>query len=77
MLSTFKALQEQTPSQQLQQDIDRLEKDIELYSQEKLCYEAQILRVLDLFSLHLTSWKLFLNIKSLCLVLFSCEVTGV
>jgi hypothetical protein len=25
----------------------------------------------------LTSWKLVLNIKSLCLVLFSCEVTRV
>ncbi|CAA0820271.1 Probable ubiquitin conjugation factor E4 [Striga hermonthica] len=28
----------------VQQDITRLEKEIELYSQEKLCYEAQILR---------------------------------
>ncbi|CAK9186044.1 unnamed protein product [Ilex paraguariensis] len=42
-LSTFKARQEQTPSQQLERDIARLEKEIEIYSQEKLCYEAQIL----------------------------------
>ncbi|KAF2299389.1 hypothetical protein GH714_031802 [Hevea brasiliensis] len=43
-LSTLKAMQEQSPSPQLQLDIARLEKDLELYSQEKLCYEAQILR---------------------------------
>ncbi|CAA3017415.1 probable ubiquitin conjugation factor E4 [Olea europaea subsp. europaea] len=43
-LSTFKAMVGQTPSPQLQQDISHLEKEIELYSQEKLCYEAQILR---------------------------------
>lgn len=44
-LSTFKAMVGQAPSPQLQQDISRLEKEVELYSQEKLCYEAQILRV--------------------------------
>ncbi|KAL3525885.1 hypothetical protein ACH5RR_014257 [Cinchona calisaya] len=44
MLFTMKAMQGQASSPQLQQDISRLEKDIELYSQEKLCYEAQILR---------------------------------
>ncbi|KAF8399550.1 hypothetical protein HHK36_015417 [Tetracentron sinense] len=43
-LSTFKAMQGQAPSPQLELDIARLEKEIELYSQEKLCYEAQILR---------------------------------
>ncbi|CAA0828388.1 Probable ubiquitin conjugation factor E4 [Striga hermonthica] len=43
-LSSFKAMHEQSPSPQLQQDISRLEKEIELYSQEKLCFEAQILR---------------------------------
>ncbi|EYU44160.1 hypothetical protein ABFS82_08G027800 [Erythranthe guttata] len=43
-LSSFQAMQRQAPSPQLQQDITRLEKEIELYSQEKLCYEAQILR---------------------------------
>ncbi|GER45816.1 U-box domain-containing protein [Striga asiatica] len=43
-LASFKAMHEQSPSPQLQQDISGLEKEIELYSQEKLCYEAQILR---------------------------------
>lgn len=43
-LSTLKAMQEQAPSSQMKMEIDRLEKQIELYSQEKLCYEAQILR---------------------------------
>ncbi|KAK8586823.1 hypothetical protein V6N13_085843 [Hibiscus sabdariffa] len=43
-LSTLKAMQGQTPSAQLELEISRLEKEIELYSQEKLCYEAQILR---------------------------------
>jgi ubiquitin conjugation factor E4 B len=37
-------MQGQSPSQ-LELDITRLEKELELYSQEKLCYEAQILRV--------------------------------
>lgn len=43
-LSTMKAMLLQAPSPQLQQDIARMEKEIELYSQEKYCYEAQILR---------------------------------
>ncbi|KAL8172346.1 hypothetical protein V2J09_024150 [Rumex salicifolius] len=43
-LASFKAMLEQTPSRQLELDISRLEKEIEVYSQEKLCYEAQILR---------------------------------
>ncbi|CAK9162965.1 unnamed protein product [Ilex paraguariensis] len=43
-LRTFKAMQEQSPSSQLERDIARLEKEIEIYSQEKLCSEAQILR---------------------------------
>lgn len=38
-------MQGQSPSPQLELDISRLEKELELYSQEKLCYEAQILRV--------------------------------
>lgn len=38
-------MQGQGPAPQLEMDIARLEKEIELYSQEKLCYEAQILRV--------------------------------
>ncbi|KAF5748953.1 ubiquitin conjugation factor E4 [Tripterygium wilfordii] len=43
-LSTLKAMQGQAPSPQLDLDIARLEKELEMYSQEKLCYEAQILR---------------------------------
>ncbi|XP_021721463.1 probable ubiquitin conjugation factor E4 [Chenopodium quinoa] len=47
-LATLKAMQEQAPTPQLKQDIDRLEKEIESYTREKLCYEAQILRDGDL-----------------------------
>lgn len=43
-LSTLKDMQGQNPTRALERDISRLEKEIELYSQEKLCYEAQILR---------------------------------
>ncbi|XVF14348.1 hypothetical protein REPUB_Repub09cG0051300 [Reevesia pubescens] len=43
-LASLKAMQGQAPSPQLELDISRLEKEIELYSQEKFCYEAQILR---------------------------------
>ncbi|KDO72689.1 hypothetical protein CISIN_1g001583mg [Citrus sinensis] len=43
-LATLKATQGQTPSSQLNLEITRIEKEIELSSQEKLCYEAQILR---------------------------------
>ncbi|KAE8694471.1 putative ubiquitin conjugation factor E4 [Hibiscus syriacus] len=43
-LATLKDMQGQTPSPQLELEISRLEKEIELYSQEKFCYEAQILR---------------------------------
>ncbi|XP_071709994.1 probable ubiquitin conjugation factor E4 isoform X1 [Rutidosis leptorrhynchoides] len=43
-LSTLKTMQEQAPSPRLAQDIARLEKEIDSFTQEKLCYEAQILR---------------------------------
>ncbi|XP_024033127.1 probable ubiquitin conjugation factor E4 [Morus notabilis] len=43
-LTTLKAMQQQTPSPPMQLEITGLEKEIELLSQEKLCYEAQILR---------------------------------
>ncbi|XVF16700.1 hypothetical protein REPUB_Repub10bG0054900 [Reevesia pubescens] len=43
-LATLKSMQGQAPSPQLELDISRVEKEIELYSQEKFCYEAQILR---------------------------------
>lgn len=46
-LATLNAMQGQTPPQ-LNDDISRLKNDIETYSQEKLCYEAQILRDGDL-----------------------------
>lgn len=51
-LSTLKGMQGHSPSPQLELDISRLEKELELYSQEKLCYEAQILRVPSLWNLH-------------------------
>ncbi|XP_027359137.1 probable ubiquitin conjugation factor E4 isoform X2 [Abrus precatorius] len=51
--STLKAMQEQSPSPQVELDINRLEKEMELYSQEKLCYEAQILRVVGGFKMPL------------------------
>ncbi|KAM5581292.1 putative ubiquitin conjugation factor E4 [Rosa sericea] len=40
---TLKALKRQAPSPQLKIDIARLEKELELYKQEKRCHEAQIL----------------------------------
>nr|XP_043615254.1 probable ubiquitin conjugation factor E4 [Erigeron canadensis] len=43
-LATLKTMQEQAPSPRLAQDIARVEKEIESSTQEKLCYEAQILR---------------------------------
>ncbi|KAL5805653.1 hypothetical protein ACOSQ4_028386 [Xanthoceras sorbifolium] len=57
-LATLKAMQEQTPSSQLELDISRLEKEIETYSQEKLCYEAQILRDGDLIQHALSFYRL-------------------
>jgi hypothetical protein len=41
-------MQKRTPTPALELDISRLEKEIEMYSQEKYCYEAQILRVFHL-----------------------------
>ncbi|KAF6171741.1 hypothetical protein GIB67_007262 [Kingdonia uniflora] len=43
-MSMYRTMQAQSPSPQLELDIARLEKEIESHSQEKLCYEAQILR---------------------------------
>ncbi|KAK1573086.1 hypothetical protein Q3G72_008580 [Acer saccharum] len=57
-LATLKAMQGQTPSSQLELDISRLEKEIETYSQEKLCYEAQILRDGDLIQHALSFYRL-------------------
>ncbi|GKA46025.1 probable ubiquitin conjugation factor E4 [Tanacetum coccineum] len=43
-LATLKTMQEQSPSTRVQQEIARVEKEIDTLTQEKLCYEAQILR---------------------------------
>ncbi|KAK8644354.1 hypothetical protein V6N13_123663 [Hibiscus sabdariffa] len=57
-LDTLKAMQGQTPSPQLELEISRLEKEIELYSQEKFCYEAQILRDVVLIQRALSFYRL-------------------
>ncbi|GMH15690.1 hypothetical protein Nepgr_017531 [Nepenthes gracilis] len=57
-LSTLKVMQQQAPSRQLELDIARLEYEIELYSQEKLCYEAQILRDGTFIELALSFYRL-------------------
>ncbi|KAK6913309.1 Ubiquitin conjugation factor E4, core [Dillenia turbinata] len=57
-LSTFKAMQGHAPSPQLELDIARLEKEIELYTQEKYCYEAQILRDGTLLQCALSFYRL-------------------
>ncbi|XP_022144478.1 probable ubiquitin conjugation factor E4 [Momordica charantia] len=57
-LSTLKAMQGQGSAPQFDVDIARLEKEIELYSQEKLCYEAQILRDGSLIQQALTFYRL-------------------
>ncbi|MBA0557325.1 hypothetical protein Golob_014400 [Gossypium lobatum] len=64
-LATLKAMQGQAPSPQLELDISRLEKEIELYSQEKFCYEAQILRV------HLFSSSLSISALNVAPILYS------
>lgn len=43
-LSSLRTMQETAPTSRREQSITLLEKEIELASQEKLCYEAQILR---------------------------------
>ncbi|KAM0006921.1 putative U box domain, Zinc finger, RING/FYVE/PHD-type, ubiquitin conjugation factor E4, core [Helianthus debilis subsp. tardiflorus] len=57
-LATLKTMQEQTPLPRLAQDIARLEKEIESFTQEKLCYEAQILRDGDLLQQALSFYQL-------------------
>ncbi|XP_023530220.1 probable ubiquitin conjugation factor E4 [Cucurbita pepo subsp. pepo] len=57
-LATLKAMQGQGPAPQLEMDVARLEKEIELYSQEKLCFEAQILRDGSLIQQALTFYRL-------------------
>ncbi|KAF6135192.1 hypothetical protein GIB67_035263 [Kingdonia uniflora] len=43
-MSMYRDMKAQSPSPQLELDIASLEKEIESHSQEKFCYEAQILR---------------------------------
>ncbi|KAK1432899.1 hypothetical protein QVD17_09802 [Tagetes erecta] len=57
-LATLKTMQEQTPLPRLAQDIARLEKEIESFTQEKLCYEAQILRDGELLQQALSFYQL-------------------
>ncbi|TMW97042.1 hypothetical protein EJD97_006331 [Solanum chilense] len=57
-LSTMKTMLEQAPSSQLQQEITHLEKDLESYSQEEICYEAQILRDVGLIQRALSFYRL-------------------
>ncbi|KAG4914643.1 hypothetical protein JHK87_052200 [Glycine soja] len=59
-LATLKAMQERTPTPQAELDINRLEKEMELYSQEKLCYEAQILRDNTLIQNALSLYRLMI-----------------
>ncbi|CAK8533454.1 unnamed protein product [Lathyrus sativus] len=59
-LSTLKNMQGQSSSPQLELDITRLEKELELYSQEKLCYEAQILRDNTLIQNALSFYRLMI-----------------
>ncbi|KAL5723047.1 RING-type E3 ubiquitin transferase [Ranunculus cassubicifolius] len=83
-LSNYKEMQSQVPSPQLELDIARLEKEIEVYSQEKLCYEAQLLRdstvlrrALDFYRL-MVVWLVDLvggfkmPLPSSCPMLFAC-----
>lgn len=59
-LSTLKAMQGQSLTPQLESDITRLEKELELYSQEKFCYEAQILRDNTLIQNALSFYRLMI-----------------
>ncbi|CAN1143891.1 Probable ubiquitin conjugation factor E4 [Linum perenne] len=57
-LSRLKTMEEQTPSPQMQLEINLLEKELELCSQEKLCYEAQLLRDPTLIQKGLSFYRL-------------------
>ncbi|CDY26421.1 BnaC09g42470D [Brassica napus] len=57
-LATLKAMRDQAPSPQLELDITRMEKELELYSQEKLCHEAQILRDGDFIQRAISFYRL-------------------
>ncbi|KAG0460236.1 hypothetical protein HPP92_023364 [Vanilla planifolia] len=57
-LSTFNAMRSQGATPQLENDIRRLEKAVEMLSQEKFCYEAQILRDGELLQRALSYYRL-------------------
>ncbi|KAJ0973827.1 hypothetical protein J5N97_015792 [Dioscorea zingiberensis] len=57
-LSNLKAMRDQGGTPQLEEDIKRLENEIEMYSQEKFCYEAQVLRDGDLLQRALSFYRL-------------------
>ncbi|KAJ6802526.1 putative ubiquitin conjugation factor E4 [Iris pallida] len=57
-LSSFKAMRDQGASPQLEEDIKRMEKAVELLSQQKFCYEAQILRDAALLQRALSFYRL-------------------
>lgn len=83
-LSSYKEMQGQAPSAQLELDIARLEKEIEMYSQEKLCYEAQLLRDGGLLQQALSFYRLMvvwlvglvggykMPLPSICPMEFAC-----
>ena len=54
-------MHEQAVTRQLELDIARIEKEIDSYTQEKLCYDAQVLMV----SLHACIFCSGLNINKL------------
>ncbi|CAN6470133.1 unnamed protein product [Victoria cruziana] len=83
-LSSFRATQAQGSTPQLQEDITRLEAEIERLTQEKLCYEAQILRDGALIQQGLSYYRLMivwlvdlvggfrLPLPSTCPMIFAC-----
>ncbi|PIA30355.1 hypothetical protein AQUCO_05600056v1 [Aquilegia coerulea] len=83
-LSQLKSMQEQAPSSQLELEIARLEKETELHSQEKMCYEAQLFRDATLLRRALDFYRLMvvwlvdlvggckMPLPSSCPMLFAC-----
>jgi ubiquitin conjugation factor E4 B len=77
-------MRDQAPSPQLELDISRMEKELELSSQEKLCHEAQILRDGDFIQRALSFYRLMvvwlvglvggfkMPLPSTCPMEFSC-----
>ncbi|KAJ0973806.1 hypothetical protein J5N97_015771 [Dioscorea zingiberensis] len=57
-LSNLKAMRDQGGTPQLEEDIKRLENEIEMYSQEKFCHEAQVPRDGDLLQRALSFYRL-------------------